>query len=313
MLDKPVDVAARANELRPAADFQSHLAALDAQGLLTRIDRAVNKDTELHPLVRWQFVGGIAEHERRAFLFTNVVDAKGRRYDMPVAVGALAASPDIYAVGMGQPVAAIGPAWMRAIANPIAPVVVTAAPCHEVVITGDELRQPAGGLARLPVPVSTPGFDSAPYLTATLCITRDPDFGDPEHGHLPGRPEGDRPAGGSHGGAARGRCRRLLSLAQIPRARRADADRDRDRLRARGGLHRPAEARAGLRRARRRRGARGRADPHRQGEDRRSHGAGRCRDRHRRDDRPRLGSSPRRRSAKATAMSRSRPSTCRCR
>jgi UbiD family decarboxylase len=27
------------------------------------------------------------------------------------------------------------------------------------------------------VPVSTPGFDSAPYLTATLCITRDPETG----------------------------------------------------------------------------------------------------------------------------------------
>jgi 4-hydroxy-3-polyprenylbenzoate decarboxylase len=32
-------------------------------------------------------------------------------------------------------------------------------------------------LAALPVPVSTPGFDAAPYLTATLCITRDPDSG----------------------------------------------------------------------------------------------------------------------------------------
>ena len=27
------------------------------------------------------------------------------------------------------------------------------------------------------MPVSTPGFDSAPYLTATLCVTRDPDSG----------------------------------------------------------------------------------------------------------------------------------------
>ena len=29
----------------------------------------------------------------------------------------------------------------------------------------------------LPVPVSTPGFDAAPYLTATLCVTKDPDNG----------------------------------------------------------------------------------------------------------------------------------------
>ncbi len=34
---------------------------------------------------------------------------------------------------------------------------------------------PAGGLASLPVPISTPGFDAAPYLTATLCITVDPE------------------------------------------------------------------------------------------------------------------------------------------
>src|SRR5262245_26093866 len=46
-----------------------------------------------------------------------------------------------------------------------------------MVTTGDELRRPGGGLASLPVPVSTPGFDAAPYLTATLCITRDPDSG----------------------------------------------------------------------------------------------------------------------------------------
>jgi len=176
MLDKPADAAARLTEpRRPPLDFQAHLADLEARGLLVRIDRPIDKDTELHPLVRWQFLGGIAENERRAFLFTNVVDGKGRRYDIPVAVGALAASPDIYAVGMGQPVANIGQAWMRAIANPIAPVAVASAPCQEVVVTGDDLRRPGGGLARLPVPVSTPGFDAAPYLTATLCVTRDPD------------------------------------------------------------------------------------------------------------------------------------------
>ncbi|MFL5002681.1 MAG: UbiD family decarboxylase, partial [Xanthobacteraceae bacterium] len=118
---------------------------------------------------------GLDEAERRAFLFTDVVDAAGTRYDMPVAVGALAASPRIYALGMGRPVAEIGDAWMQAIAHPIAPVVVSAPPCQEVVITGEALRD--AGLKRLPVPISTPGFDAAPYLTATLCITRDPETG----------------------------------------------------------------------------------------------------------------------------------------
>jgi 4-hydroxy-3-polyprenylbenzoate decarboxylase len=78
---------------------------------------------------------------------------------------------------MGQKVEDIGKAWVQAIRNPVAPVAVDKPTCQEVVITGDALRQPGGGLAALPVPVSTPGFDSAPYLTATLCVTRDPESG----------------------------------------------------------------------------------------------------------------------------------------
>ena len=163
--------------LKTPRDFQQHLAELDKAGLLVRVDRPINKDTELQPLVRWQFVGGVPEAERRAFLFTNVVDGKGRRYDMPVAIGVFASSPQIYARGMGQKVEDIGSAWVNAIKNPIAPVAVDKPACQQVVITGDDLRKPGGGLAALPVPVSTPGFDSAPYLTATLCVTRDPESG----------------------------------------------------------------------------------------------------------------------------------------
>ena len=163
--------------LKAPRDFQAHLAMLEEQGLLVRVDRPINKDTELQPLVRWQFVGGVPESERRAFLFTNVVDGKGRRYDMPVAIGVFASSPQIYAQGMGQKVEDIGTAWVNAIRNPITPVAVDKPACQEVVIQGDALRQPGGGLAALPVPVSTPGFDSAPYLTATLCVTRDPESG----------------------------------------------------------------------------------------------------------------------------------------
>jgi 4-hydroxy-3-polyprenylbenzoate decarboxylase len=176
----PDDSTARGNARAatgPRLDFQEHLADLEAQGLLVRIDRPINKDTELHPLVRWQFVGGVPEADRRAFMFTNVIDSKGRRYDIPVVVGALAASPQIYAAGMGKSVEEIGRTWVSAIGQPIAPVEVKDAPCQQVVVAGDALKEPGGGLARLPVPVSTPGFDAAPYLTATLCVTRDPESG----------------------------------------------------------------------------------------------------------------------------------------
>src|ERR1700691_5675822 len=139
MLDQVDDVRRkRSTSAGPRLDFQQHLADLEAAGLVQRIDTPVNKDTELHPLVRWQFVGGVPEDKRRAFVFTNVTDAKSRKYDIPVVVGALAASPDIYAIGMGRKVEDIGDAWMQAIAHPIAPVIVTSAPCQEVVITGDD-------------------------------------------------------------------------------------------------------------------------------------------------------------------------------
>src|SRR5882757_9390894 len=105
-----------------AKDFQEHLADLEQRGLVVRVDRPINKDTELHPLARWQFQGALPEDKRRAFLFSNVVGSDGRKYGMPVVAGALAASPEIYAFGMGVAVDDIGGAWLKAIQNPIPPV-----------------------------------------------------------------------------------------------------------------------------------------------------------------------------------------------
>src|ERR1700739_2542676 len=73
MLDQPAQSRAKQQKAGPPLDFQEHLARLEAEGLLVRVERPINKDTELHPLVRWQFQGGLGEDERRAFLFTNVV------------------------------------------------------------------------------------------------------------------------------------------------------------------------------------------------------------------------------------------------
>lgn len=159
------------------ANMQEHLDLLRAKGLLVDIDREINKDTELHPLARWQFQGGLPETARRAFVFNNITDSKGRRYDIPVAVGALGASPEIYATGLGVPVEEIGDVWLRAVTNPIEPELVDEAHCQQVVMTGEDLTRPDGGMTALPVPISTPGFDAAPYLTATLVVTKDPENG----------------------------------------------------------------------------------------------------------------------------------------
>ena len=73
-------------------DLREHLKALEDENLLQRVTRPINKDTELFPLVRWQFRGGITEQQRRGWLFENVVDSKGKKYPYPFALGVLASS-----------------------------------------------------------------------------------------------------------------------------------------------------------------------------------------------------------------------------
>ncbi|MCL6592397.1 MAG: UbiD family decarboxylase [Alicyclobacillus sp.] len=150
---------------------------LEQEGLLRRITRPMNKDTELHPLVRWQFRGGIPEPERKAFLFENVIDSKGKKYDIPVVVGALAANRRIYGLGIRCELDQINEKWRQAMANPIPPVLVENPVCQEIVIQGEELQQPGRGVDGLPVPISTPGFDNAPYITCSMYISKDPDTG----------------------------------------------------------------------------------------------------------------------------------------
>src|SRR6201982_459871 len=137
---------------RTYADLREHLDLLGHAGLVHRIDVPINKDTEMRPLVRWQFRGGIAERDRKAFLFTNVVDSKGRKYDIPVLVGGLAANREVYRIGIGSPFEEIDERWVRAINSPVAPRVVEDAPCQEIVITGKALDKPAQGLDGLPLP-----------------------------------------------------------------------------------------------------------------------------------------------------------------
>jgi len=157
-------------------DLRSYLAVLEAKGKLVRIQHPINKDTEMHPLVRLQF-RGLPEAERRAFLFEDVVDATGRSYDIPVVVGCTAASREIYAIGMQvEDPSGISRRWAEAQKNPIAPVRVERGAVHEHVYTGPDLDR-IGGLGLLPVPISTPGFDNAPYTSASHWLSRDPESG----------------------------------------------------------------------------------------------------------------------------------------
>src|SRR5262249_33909096 len=104
---------------RSYRDLHEHVLALAEAGLLVVIDEPINKDTEMPPLVRWQYRGGVPEPQRKAFLFTQPTDSKGRRFDAAVLVAGLAANRDVYRIGFGKPLEEIGSAWINAIANPI--------------------------------------------------------------------------------------------------------------------------------------------------------------------------------------------------
>ena len=178
------------NEQPHYGDLRQHIRKLEEAGLLYTINEPINKDTEMHPLVRWQYRGGIPDRERKAFLFTNVTDSQGRKYEYPVLVGGLAGSRQIYAVGLGCPLEEVAARWDHATANPIAPVMVEGnAPVHEVVRAGAELES-WGGLLNFPQPISTPGYDNAPYLTSAQYITKDPETGIRNVGHYRGQIKG---------------------------------------------------------------------------------------------------------------------------
>jgi UbiD family decarboxylase len=180
---------------RGYADLHEHVLALHRAGLLVVVDEPINKDNEMHPLVRWQYRGGIAESDRRAFLFTQATDGKGAHYDIAVLVAGLAANPDVYRIGFNKPLADIGPAWVKALAAPIEPSVVTDAACQEICVIGDALDAAGVALDGLPVPISTPGFDNAPYLSAGHYITKDPETGRQNVGNYRGQIKAPRRLG----------------------------------------------------------------------------------------------------------------------
>ena len=119
-------------------DLRDFIAVLEENHLLQRIKRPINKDTELHPLVRLQF-RGLSEEQRKAFYFSDVTDVKGKQYKMPVLAGAIAGSRYIYALGMKCKPDEIANKWYEAQLHPLKPEMVSTAPVYEEVHEGPNL------------------------------------------------------------------------------------------------------------------------------------------------------------------------------
>ncbi len=156
-------------------DIREYLSELDRRDLLIHVTRVMNKDTEVMPLVRWQF-RGLEASERKGWLFENLTDSRGRTFDGSVAVGIEGASPQVYAAAMGlDSPDGILQKWQDAQAHPIEPVEVAPekAPVKEVVIVGDDIVA-SGGIDKFPVTVTNPGTDVSAYFSCPIWITRDP-------------------------------------------------------------------------------------------------------------------------------------------
>lgn len=154
-------------------DLRQYIEALEERDKLFRIKREINKDTELVPLVRWQFQG-LPETKRKAFLFENVMGARGSRFNGSVLVAAHAPSRDIYAIGMKCQPEEITEKWSKGQRHPIEPKVIDKGPVQEEVHIGDGLLA-HDGLEEFPIPITTPGFDNAPYLSAASWVSKDPE------------------------------------------------------------------------------------------------------------------------------------------
>ncbi len=161
-------------------DLREFISRLEKTGNLHRVTRRIEKNTELMPLVRWQYQG-LPDGERKAFLFENVVDGQ-KSFQCRVAAGALGASREIYRMALGAEDGQVAERWADALSRPIKPRIVRSGPVKEVVLKDGDVSRPGGGLDLFPVPISNPGFDGAPFLTAPYVVTKDPETGVPNIG-----------------------------------------------------------------------------------------------------------------------------------
>ncbi len=110
-------------------------------------------------------------------MFENVTDTMGRKFDGPVAVGVLGANRAVYAKALGCAPDGITERWAEVHKNYIPPRLVDDGPVMEEIHVGDGLLE-HDGILEFPHPISTPGFDPAPYFTSPFWVTKDPETGD---------------------------------------------------------------------------------------------------------------------------------------
>ena len=138
---------------------------------------------------------------------------------------------------------------INAQSNPIAPKIVDNAPVHEDVHIGRVAAWSMAASASFPIPISTPGYDCAPFTTASHWFTKDPETGIINVGNYRGHIKSPTRTGVF----LELEQSRRLSLAQMQRARHSAASGAGDRRAALRRLHRAVAHSLQRERTRRRR------------------------------------------------------------
>ena len=165
-------------------DLRQYLAVLEGKGLLCHVSAEVDKEWEIAAVCRRAFQK-IPERNRPALMFDRI---KG--HDMPLVIGVLGASRQIYATALETEVEKVLEKWESGAKNPLKPRLVEAGPCQEVVHMGEEAN-----FEILPAPIWTVGEDPGPYHTSPFVISRDPETRIPNLGTYRVQVKGRKKAG----------------------------------------------------------------------------------------------------------------------
>jgi UbiD family decarboxylase len=109
----------------------------------------------------------LPQEQRPALMFDRI-----RGYDVPLVVGILGGSRQIYATALETTVEDAVDKWHRGVRSPIPPVRVDSGSCQDEVYVGED-----ADVLKFPTPVWTVGEDPAPFQTSSFVISRDPETG----------------------------------------------------------------------------------------------------------------------------------------
>ncbi len=152
-------------------DLREYLHALEANGLLHRVNKEVDRDWEIAAVARVLFQR-VPSQRRPAIMFENV---KG--FEIPVVAGVLGASRAVYALALQTEIDLISRRLAEAQRQPVEPVLVNTGPCKENILTGNQID-----MFKFPVPIWTVGEDPGPYITSPYVVTKDRETGVPNVG-----------------------------------------------------------------------------------------------------------------------------------